>query len=433
MAIRTYNFTFDVKRSIMPEPVFIRQNDSTGATLINVHLVDNGMPVTINGDLEFRAMTADSQNVIADTTGFSNIDIDKGAFSYALPNQLSMTPGKIRIAYFMMVDANGNASTLSFVICVKPAADLTPSGAKNYISIIDGLIKAFNEWNETAHSSWQDFVDTNKEIIESIDPGGALLTEVITVRHEMKNQSFLFQTKTGIIAHRGAHINAPENTIKAIYNAGFLGYAMVELDPQLTSDGVCVLMHDSTVDRTTNGVGAINEMTYNQANDLVVDVSYEGKNAEEVIKIPTFEEACQECQKWGMGINVDCSKIEFTEQIFKDVAGMLKHYSLWEKSFFVVHSDDTMDLFTSIYPDVNFTWLSYDADPTENLKKCKKYKNAFVTQAYDRITDELIEVYKDNDIPVFVYGCNKINDVYKYFVKGVRFVETDRILPGGMF
>lgn len=187
MAIRTYNFTFDVKRSIMPEPVFIRQNDSTGATLINVHLVDNGVPVKINGDLEFRAMTADSQNVIADTTGFSNIDIDKGAFSYALPNQLSMTPGKIRIAYFMMVDASGNASTLSFVIFVKPSADLTPSGAKNYISIIDGLIKVFNEWNETAHSSWADFVDSNKEIIESIDPSGDLLTEVIAARNGKSN------------------------------------------------------------------------------------------------------------------------------------------------------------------------------------------------------------------------------------------------------
>jgi len=349
-----------------------------------------------------------------------------------------------------MVDASGNASTLSFVIFVKPAADLTPSGAKNYISIIDGLIKAFNEWDETAQSSWQNFVNGNKQIIASIDPGGALLAEVIAARgelpqlkdrldvtdarlHEMKNQSFLFQTKTGIIAHRGAHINAPENTIKAIYNAGLLGYAMVELDPQLTSDGVYVLMHDSTVDRTTNGVGAINEMTYNQANALVVDLSYEGKKAEEVIKIPTFEEACQECQKWGIGINVDCSKITFTEKIFKDVAGMLKHYSLWDKSFFVVDSADEMDLLPSIYPDVNLTWLSKDTDPTENLKKCKKYKNAFVTYSNDIITDELIEVYKDNDIPVFVYGCNTVNDVYKYFVKGVRFVETDTILPGGMF
>lgn len=191
MAIRTYNFTFDVKRSIMPEPVFIRQNDSTGATLINVHLVDNGVPVPINGDLEFRAMTADSQNVIADTTGFSNIDIDKGLFSYALPNQLSMAPGKIRIAYFMMVDASGNASTLSFVIFVKPSADLTPSGAKDYISIIDGLIKAFNEWNETAQSSWADFVNANKEIIESVDPGGTVLSDLTGFRHsDMLNKSF---------------------------------------------------------------------------------------------------------------------------------------------------------------------------------------------------------------------------------------------------
>lgn len=207
MTIRTYNFTFDVKRSIMPEPVFIRQNDSTGSTLIKVHLVDNGVPITINGDLEFRAMTADSQNIIADTTGFSNIDIDKGVFSYALPNQLSMTPGKIRIAYFMMVDASGNASTLSFVIFVKPAADLTPSGAKNYISIIDGLIKAFNEWNETAQSSWQNFVNGNKQIIESIDPGGTLLTEIIAARGEYETLGIREDAQDEAIANLDGELN----------------------------------------------------------------------------------------------------------------------------------------------------------------------------------------------------------------------------------
>ncbi|MFC2675357.1 MAG: glycosyl hydrolase family 28-related protein [Lacticaseibacillus rhamnosus] len=191
MAIRTYNFTFDVKRSIMPEPVFMRQNDATGSVLINVRLVDNGMPVPITGDLEFRAMTADSQNVVADTSGFSLVDVNKGLFTYALPNQLSMTPGKIRIAYFMMIDASGNASTLSFAIFVKPSADLTPSGAKDYISIIDGLIKAFNEWNETAQSSWQDFVNSNKEIIESVDPGGKVLSEITEFRRsDMLNKTF---------------------------------------------------------------------------------------------------------------------------------------------------------------------------------------------------------------------------------------------------
>jgi glycerophosphoryl diester phosphodiesterase len=66
------------------------------------------------------------------------------------------------------------------------------------------------------------------------------------------------------VAHRGAGRLAPENTLAAM-RAGFdHGYRMFELDAKLSGDGVVVLMHDPTVDRTTNGTGRVAGMSWGE-------------------------------------------------------------------------------------------------------------------------------------------------------------------------
>ncbi|MGB3328127.1 MAG: glycerophosphodiester phosphodiesterase family protein [Thermomicrobiales bacterium] len=64
-----------------------------------------------------------------------------------------------------------------------------------------------------------------------------------------------------IYAHRGASIEFPENTLAAFQRAIDLGVHGIELDVHLAADGVPVVIHDETVDRTTNGVGAVNTLT----------------------------------------------------------------------------------------------------------------------------------------------------------------------------
>lgn len=64
-----------------------------------------------------------------------------------------------------------------------------------------------------------------------------------------------------LVSHRGAALDAPENTLAAIRHAITQGANAVELDVQLTSDHVPVLMHDPTLQRTTNGLGRVNDRT----------------------------------------------------------------------------------------------------------------------------------------------------------------------------
>lgn len=71
-----------------------------------------------------------------------------------------------------------------------------------------------------------------------------------------------------IVAHRGASSTRPENTLDAFEEAIRLGAGIVEMDVRLSRDGVPVVMHDATVDRTTDGTGEVRELAAAEIADL---------------------------------------------------------------------------------------------------------------------------------------------------------------------
>lgn len=89
-----------------------------------------------------------------------------------------------------------------------------------------------------------------------------------------------------VAAHRAPHANHPENSIPAIREAIDMGVDIIELDVRETKDGVLVVIHDKTVDRTTTGKGLVAEMTYAELQQLYL--LHNGKPTTE--KVPTFEE-----------------------------------------------------------------------------------------------------------------------------------------------
>lgn len=68
-------------------------------------------------------------------------------------------------------------------------------------------------------------------------------------------------SRTHLVCHRGANQIAPENTYSAAEGAIAYGASFVEIDVRMSADGVLYILHDETVDRTTNGTGAIEAMT----------------------------------------------------------------------------------------------------------------------------------------------------------------------------
>ena len=93
-----------------------------------------------------------------------------------------------------------------------------------------------------------------------------------------------------VAAHRGAHNRHPENSLGSIEEAIRLGVDIVELDVQLTRDGVFVLMHDEDVKRTTTGRGKISQLKLRDVKRLHL-VGPDGRPTRE--RVPTLAEALQ--------------------------------------------------------------------------------------------------------------------------------------------
>jgi glycerophosphoryl diester phosphodiesterase len=102
------------------------------------------------------------------------------------------------------------------------------------------------------------------------------------------------KNKIIVIAHRGDHTIAPENSLLAIENAIIDGADYVELDLRTSKDGQLVLMHDVTLDRMTNGHGKIQELSF----DTIRALKLYNKNISnsDTVQVPSFEEALKACK-----------------------------------------------------------------------------------------------------------------------------------------
>jgi glycerophosphoryl diester phosphodiesterase len=104
------------------------------------------------------------------------------------------------------------------------------------------------------------------------------------------------------IAHRGASALAPENTLAAFKEAIRLGADLIECDVHLSADDVPVIIHDDTVERTTNGRGAVAALACSRLRRLDAGAWFSPRFRGE--RIPTLEEAL-ECARGRCGLNIE--------------------------------------------------------------------------------------------------------------------------------
>lgn len=104
-----------------------------------------------------------------------------------------------------------------------------------------------------------------------------------------------------IFAHRGAQTLAPENTLAAFRKAKEQGAKWIEFDVMLTKDGIPVVIHDDTVDRTTNGTGRVVDFTLAELKNLRIR---DGNQLTD-LQIPTLEETLDELGRLGLCANLE--------------------------------------------------------------------------------------------------------------------------------
>lgn len=116
-----------------------------------------------------------------------------------------------------------------------------------------------------------------------------------------------------VIGHRGAKAIAPENTLGSIRAAAKCKADLVEVDIRLSRDGNLVLMHDETVDRTTNGRGKVEDLSLEELQSLEVMGSGE--------RVPTLRKAVELTKELKLGIVVEMKEEGLEELVAKELEG----------------------------------------------------------------------------------------------------------------
>lgn len=120
--------------------------------------------------------------------------------------------------------------------------------------------------------------------------------------------------KVMIAAHRGAHLDAPENSLKAFQQTIDMGIDIIELDVRCTKDGQLVVIHDKAVDRTTNGKGAVDSLTFDEVRKLrLLD---KGKITD--MQVPTLREALL-LAKGKILVDLDIKSASCIDKIMQEV------------------------------------------------------------------------------------------------------------------
>lgn len=129
-----------------------------------------------------------------------------------------------------------------------------------------------------------------------------------------------------IIAHRGGAGRHPENTLPAFHWASTVCKApMVEMDVHLTRDGVPVILHDFTINRTTNGKGRISKLSHHEIAKFQNGLHYFkkcGKEPAREIRIPTLEDALKLCPDIQFAIELKPA----SKKLVHEVVALVKKY-----------------------------------------------------------------------------------------------------------
>ena len=212
------------------------------------------------------------------------------------------------------------------------------------------------------------------------------------------SQAFAAEPTTGErkqvdnIAHRGATGYAPENTVAGFDLAVDMKADYIEIDVQRSKDGELVVIHDTSVDRTTDGTGKVGDLTFDYLRSLDAG-SWKGEQfAGE--PIPTFEEILDRYQG-RVGILIELKAPELYPGIEEQVADKLKERNLDkpqnEKIIIQSFNFESMKTMDQLLPNVPIGVLTSNrADTTaEALQEFSAYADWF-NPSYGIVTEELV-------------------------------------------
>jgi glycerophosphoryl diester phosphodiesterase len=242
-----------------------------------------------------------------------------------------------------------------------------------------------------------------------------------------------------VIAHQGGEELWPSNTLFAYQHAVDMGVDMLEMDLHVTADGALVLMHDETVDRTTNGTGRLEEMTLAEVKAL--DAGYYWTDDEgqtfpfrgQGITVATLEEVFQAFPHMPMNIEI---KLVESVPVVEPFCQMIRQHNMQDKVLAASFHQDALDQFRAACPEVSssatqnevinffarhFVGLAGSYSPIAQAVQVPEYRGNIHI-----LTPRFVKDAHSRGMDVHVWTVNEAEGMQRMIDLGVDGIITDR-------
>lgn len=217
------------------------------------------------------------------------------------------------------------------------------------------------------------------------------------------------------IGHRGAAALEPENTLCGFRKAIELGLDYVEFDVHRCKSGELVVIHDETVDRTTNGKGLVAEMTLQQLKKLDA-----GKGE----KIPTLQEVIDVCKgKIKMYIELKAKGLE--EDVVAAIINNKIVDDVMVKSFFHEYSKNVKEIAIAKKLQLK-TGILIVGNPVNIVEVAKAAKADFVSANHYFVDERMAKLLKNAGLGVTVWNCDNEYDINRMVKLGVDMIASNK-------
>jgi glycerophosphoryl diester phosphodiesterase len=245
-----------------------------------------------------------------------------------------------------------------------------------------------------------------------------------------------------LIGHRGAAGLAPENTLASFREAADRwAVDMIELDVRATADGACVVIHDATVDRTTDGTGPVADMTLEQLRRLDAGFRFEDEAGGhpyrgQGVRVPTFDEVLTAFPelRFTAEIKAGAAQAPLRDAIREHhatdrvvVAGM----DYRDRTLFRVYagavSAPTREagIFYALHR-LHLSWLWPRMADVFQVPELHPWDGSEAEGARRIVTPRFVRDARRRDVPVHVWTVNEPEDMARLLRWGVDGLITDR-------
>ncbi|MEM7209000.1 MAG: glycerophosphoryl diester phosphodiesterase [Pseudomonadota bacterium] len=224
--------------------------------------------------------------------------------------------------------------------------------------------------------------------------------------------------------HRGAKGTAPENTIASFMRAAELGVRFVELDVNLAGSGEIVVFHDYTLDRCTNGSGALRTTHYSVLETLDAGSHFSGQFLGE--KIPLFRELIPLLDEFGMGVNVEIKSQTGNEKETVDhtIDILRKHWPRNMPLLLSSFNESVMQRIAEVAGEFSRGWLVEDV-PDNWQRKLQEFGAVSLHAEDEPLQKHQVDAIHAQGYPVLVYTVNKRDRAEELLEWGVACVISD--------